>query len=380
MLQFLIILSLGRVTYQQVTSSPQQQPETLKYVNMSRCCTYVESTKAKYVDLLSCTNDTAYSLSELVAKEGGIILVSYSTSSIMEYGAYSYFINAAYAEQNGYGMVLMSPETGSQYEPQDQRWNKVYILLNLIDPKKGMARKSDYVVWLDSDLIMLDFSMNISEITRENKQYDIIISRDPRIENGIANSGFFIVKNSDWSKEFLQSWWNSYDRITGMDQHVFSRLWDSGQPDITNHIMLLRPDALNTDFPAWEKQQPYNQILHLAGVSTIFRKITFEKASKEICRAYSYQQTHLQEKDNLKSKENTIIQNKTNDTKQKNTLLLQLGITREILQEIESFLPRESYMQQILVEMRSKERKYLTVNEIQQVIANFVSHIISLYI
>ena len=96
--------------------------------------------------------------------------------------------------------------------------------------------------------------------------------------------------------------------------------------------------------------------------------------------AYSYQQTHLQEKDNLKSKENTIIQNKTNDTKQKNTLLLQLGITREILQEIESFLPRESYMQQILVEMRSKERKYLTVNEIQQVIANFVSHIISLYI
>jgi hypothetical protein len=147
------------------------------------------------------------------------------------------------------------------------------------------------------------------------------------------------VKNSPWSRLFLESWWSSYDRVTGMDQHIFTRVWEQ-TPDIADHILILRPDALNSHLPAWENQKDFNQILHLAGASNVLRKLVFFKAFQEIC-------------DNLQS--------------QATRLPRQLGLHRQELVHQEKNLPIGAVSGQILSEMKSKTGKEIPLSEVKKV-------------
>jgi hypothetical protein len=188
-----------------------------------------------------------------------------------------------YASQNDYHFRALTPADGSEYFPEDQRWNKVKILEDALEVDKGWASHSDYIVWLDSDLIFLDLGLSLRDVVDAYPESDMIMSADKDLSLGVANTGLVIVKNTAWSRSFLNLWWNSYNKSLGMDQHVLTKLWESGQPDIQNHITILRQDALNSAFPSWLKQQPYNQVLHLAGANKEMRQRAFQYGLKQIC-------------------------------------------------------------------------------------------------
>ena len=62
-----------------------------------------------------------------------IRMVTYLSHDIVPYAAYALAINFAYARANGYVLEILD-ETSSNFEPRDQRWNRVKILLDrLID-------------------------------------------------------------------------------------------------------------------------------------------------------------------------------------------------------------------------------------------------------
>jgi len=333
------------VTLSQVLDYSQKQPHELKLKSTLECC---DGDKINNPQLLfSCTNESAFNL-YYDSKSTKVAMVSYITPGILEYGAYAYSINTAYAEHNNYVCLMFSPETGHEFEPYDQRWNKVKIVLDMIDPLSKLGRFFEYVVWFDADLVVLDFSFNLTSLIEQHPGAQMIFSRDPQIENGVVNSGFFIAKNSDWSRDFLSKWWSTYDRVKGMDQHVFTRLWEQLQPDIANHVVLLRPDAINSNFPAWRKQLPHNQVLHLAGASTLLRKSAFKAGFHEVCRA-------------------ATACNHDNRSSESSPLLPQLGLTRQELQRMEEGLPRREIMSQVLLEMKSKSSKHLPLREINGV-------------
>lgn len=341
---------LGYVSCQ-IIDRPRDQP--LIYDNdLSKCCAFLESSK----HLLHCANQSASSHFNSDSSITKIASVSYSTSGILDYGAYSMAVNSFYSEFNNYGMRLLTPEDGARYEPRDERWNKVKILLDALDPKTGWGRHLEYILWLDSDLIFLDLGMKIEEVIEAYKSYDILFSADPQIENGVVNSGLFIVKNNEWSRQFLHDWWHSYDRILGMDQHIFSKLWEDGQPDIANHIKILRTDALNTHFPSWVHQQPHNQILHLAGVSAIMRKLSFKEAFSQIC-------SHLNSRETTVASDGVSIESAP--LKQ---VPRQLGVDRAFLMDLYTNLPRGEVVRQILTEMRGRTGKNISFAEIKKVI------------
>jgi hypothetical protein len=156
---------------------------------------------------------------------------------------------------------------------------------------------------------------------------------------GIVNSGCFIVRNSPWSRAFLESWWSSYDRVTGMDQHIFTRVWEQ-TPNIADHILVLRPDALNSHLPAWVNQKDFNQILHLAGASNVLRKLVFFKGFQEICHSLDSLATRLPR---------------------------QLGLDRQELVLQEKNLPIGAVSGQILSEMKSKSGKQIPLSEVKKV-------------
>ena len=76
--------------------------------------------------------------------------MTFASKPIWDYAAYSLAINAAYAAHNGYVIKIL---TDNNYNVNDDRWTKVKILEEAIDPMNvpsvAWATHLDYIVWMD---------------------------------------------------------------------------------------------------------------------------------------------------------------------------------------------------------------------------------------
>ena len=140
------------------------------------------------------------------------LLVTYSTINIQQYALYSYGVNAAFAEMHNYSILSMSPSTGHMFEKNDQRWNKVAIIAEIV---KSSVFDGRYIVWLDADLIVTRLDFSLQSITTAHPWADLIVCADSNRENGIVNTGAMIVKRSSWSAAFFHLWWTAFDRSAG---------------------------------------------------------------------------------------------------------------------------------------------------------------------
>lgn len=280
---------------------------------LSKCCSTVSSS------LLTCTNGTLNALD--APQLNKIALVTYITPSIYDYAAYSLAINAAFAEMHGYQMKILSPETMSQHDRMDERWNKVMILLNAISGApinylSGWAKDKEYVVWMDADLVVVDMNFAFESIVSAYPDKDIIISEDPYPDEifSVANTGCVIVRNSEWSRRFLRAWWSTpQERLGAWDQHIFTKLYtdveaNMGLGDVQSHIQLLPADAINTRRPAIEFHLPHNPVLHMVGSVSAHRIAVFSRGLDSLCAFHSGELASLP---------------------------LQLGLTKESLWEME---------------------------------------------
>lgn len=178
-MRFIVFPFFWIVVLSQITDIPRDQPLLEGTHATQNCCRYLDDESL----LLRCINSSTFH--DFTSADHSIFLVSYSTEEILDYGAYSLAINTYYSQLHSYRMVLLTPEQGAQYEPRDQRWNKVKIL---IDALNGWAKDSKFIVWIDSDLIMLDMGMKLGDIVNNFPSYDMIFSADGDIQNGIAIS------------------------------------------------------------------------------------------------------------------------------------------------------------------------------------------------
>ena len=119
------------------------------------------------------------------------LLVTYATSDIYDYGIFSIAINSFVSEYSNYTFLVLTPDTGHQFYSNDERWNKVNILIHLLQLVHRDEKNYyyDYVCFLDLDLIMLNHEFNLLAIVNNNSWADVLISRDTEPENGIINSG-----------------------------------------------------------------------------------------------------------------------------------------------------------------------------------------------
>lgn len=136
-----------------------------------------------------------------------------------------------------------------------------------------------YFVWIDADMIVLDMGIRIEDIGLQYPDADILMSQDviqnkedkkADVPKGLANSGYIWVRHTPWARQVLYQWWSDYERHHMSDQSAFLLMYnDMKSSSDRAKLQILRPDALNTMFPAWLNQQPSNQFLHLAGNSIV---------------------------------------------------------------------------------------------------------------
>ena len=82
----------------------------------------------------------------------------------------------------------LSPETGHEFDDNDQRWNKVEIVRQALDVG-GWASDLDYVAFMDSDLVVLNPEMWRLEdiIASAPPDAEVLFSRDSEPLNGLMN-------------------------------------------------------------------------------------------------------------------------------------------------------------------------------------------------
>lgn len=296
----------------------------------SNCCIYQHNT----LDLRSCVlNELAWMPDETpgMGPTFDLGIIFYSTEGISDYASYSLAVTMEYAKHHGYHLLAYNESTGN-FDGNDHRWNKVRLLYEAIHPVTGIARYWDYIVWVDADLIVLDFELNLDHIISSsvhthglyNKGH-LWFSAEHAGSSTRVNSGMVIVRNSVWSYNFLVAWWKFADRRVYSDQEQFDLLYsallslasgaDNAESLVSRHqdneveelllklvpstrlrsvsaatslpqIVILPPHALNSDPPAMVKQRPDHAVLHLMGENSAFRVRTFSTAFANICAAY----------------------------------------------------------------------------------------------
>jgi len=169
-------------------------------------------------------------------------------------------------------------------------WSLCYITaqslyLCLIAPSSNLLGVDfDYILWVDADLIILDMNFDVLDLVALHPEADILISAESAGSSTLVNSGSILVKNSQFSRKFLRSWWGSSDdRIFYSDQEQFDLLYHR-LGEMKTNIAILPPEAMNSDPPAMTKQKGSHKILHLMGEHNEFRAHSFSSGFREICR------------------------------------------------------------------------------------------------
>ena len=213
----------------------------------------------------------------------GLGIVTFASSNIWEYSAYSLAVNGLYAELNGYAMKHFDPSMTNP-EPLDSRWSKIALLIDALEDSTAWGRSMDYVVWFDADLIVLDLQLRLESVAAASPQAHILASAEHAGSSTMINSGAILVRNTAWARQFLRKWWGTAaERRLYSDQEKFDQVYISLTAKERDKVQILPPDAINSDPPAMTMLERHNQVLHLMGEHTQFRKEVFQNAFREAC-------------------------------------------------------------------------------------------------
>lgn len=180
------------------------------------------------------------------------ILVAQFWTNNIPYGKYTQAINEKYCNENGYSYFLETDTdkilTG--LEGRSHTWYKPKLIKEALE-----IYNPDYILFLDADAIVSDSTYKIEDFIEEG--YDCVVTED--YGPSVMNAGVILLKNSDWTKGFLEKWWNISDELTGPNDNIpgyYNRgLWHdqtcfgflyNNNPEIKSNIKIIGNKVLNS--------------------------------------------------------------------------------------------------------------------------------------
>ncbi len=133
-------------------------------------------------------------------------------------------------------------------------WSKIVMIYQHLP-------KNDWIYWSDADSLIMNTEIKLESIIDEN--YDVIIVKD---FFGNINSGSFLIKNSEWSKNYLNQIYNCEQFIN----HVF---WENAaiiylyqtSEDVRKHTKIVDSRVMNSFVNNYENG---DFVIHFAGIAT----------------------------------------------------------------------------------------------------------------
>jgi len=209
-----------------------------------------------------------------------VVLFSYDYDKIPEYKQYTTDIAKLYCEI--YGYII---EDINHYQDQDKvspYWIRVKDLIDL--SKKYDSNTVFLYMDIDATINPEHFSTSIIDLLNiidnyHDKSYNMYIGRDISNEFEV-NTGVMILRNTDWTKQLLQTWWSKYNpdnwyiengkwkctidgskcpwANTGYEQGAFGRMYKSNSMRLRSNLLVLNMQIVSNPVP-----NNNNFIIHL---------------------------------------------------------------------------------------------------------------------
>ena len=220
------------------------------------------------------------SISNDTSKKLKVCVLMFYDDAIKEYSELNYKLNKLYCDKHNIDLILSQEKT---YKDKHPSWEKLPLILKHI-------KNYDYIMWVDADAFFYNDAGNISDIINKHLDKNFIFSYDTNqlTENDkivkFINCGVFIVKNSQYSIDFLNKW--AYDEEL-FKNNSHPEWWEQGVLiDIQKqNILNIKENQFIYDYsilqhfnekdPGKDSVKPY--ILHLAGSKTEERVNTSKK-------------------------------------------------------------------------------------------------------
>lgn len=209
-----------------------------------------------------------------------LCVVMFYDDAIKEYSELNYKLNKLYCDKYNIDLILSQEK---MYKDKHPSWEKLPLILKHI-------KNYDYIMWVDADAFFYSDVGNIKDIINEHLDKNFIfnfdknqITKDDKLINFI-NCGVFIVKNTQYSIDFLNKW--AYDEEL-FKNNSHSGFWEQGVLiDMQNqNISNIKENQYIYDYSIIQHFNENDQgkvsatpyILHLAGSTTEERINTSKK-------------------------------------------------------------------------------------------------------
>lgn len=189
-----------------------------------------------------------------------IHVVTMSIGEWYQHVTYPSYVNKSrYCEKHGY---TFHSYTESMDTTRPIPWTKILAILEVMENNP----ECEWVFWTDADSLIMNDSVKLSRLI--DPTYNMITASD---YNGI-NTGQFLIKNCEWSKDFLK-------RVYAQDQFINHGWWEqmaimhlyaSNKRD-KRQIKVLKQRTMNSYAKEaydsnWGLYQEGDFIIHFAGV------------------------------------------------------------------------------------------------------------------
>jgi len=136
-------------------------------------------------------------------KEETVCIVMFGTSDIMrQYGDIAVAINRAYAEYHGYALIVWE---ASSMDRTEAVWKTVDVIRRHLPSYKA-------VMWIDCDAVFNPIQHETSLDWFLKSREDALVCRDIPPREHDVNAGVMLFKNTQWSRDFLDRWWEMRTR------------------------------------------------------------------------------------------------------------------------------------------------------------------------
>jgi hypothetical protein len=215
-----------------------------------------------------------------INKKNSILIITYDNRSNEPYIIEHNKNYSKYAKKYNLEYKFISKCTKNVY------WCKLYLVYEAL-----ISNKYDYVMWVDSDTMILDFNFDLNNLVNS---YDChMLFTDDNILN-LINAGVFIIKNSDIGKNYIKTCLaNDLPECVDIKTNKLKGMWASTcyEQGIMN-IILEKYKENNKIFTIIPLNIFYNgnnlndinnsKILHYYGTTSEERLILFSKINKQL--------------------------------------------------------------------------------------------------
>jgi hypothetical protein len=162
-------------------------------------------------------------------------------------------------------------------------WEKIQIICDFID-------KYDYIFYVECDAAIVNHTIKLENLIDDN--YDLTFGRVSNTTDHIeVNSGVFIVKCSNWSKQFFDRLNNKevVSQYANEQECIIEQI--NTNPEILKHFRITHLRFFNSYNHEWHPQDNYQHgdfILHLAGSSNSYRQKVFEEINQNLIKLNNY--------------------------------------------------------------------------------------------